>query len=289
MLLDTLGHSFRNRVIRFNFHRSGETVSRYFKAALHAVGELRNEFIKSLPPETPYKIKSSNRFMPFFNDCISVIDETHIKARVPKENEVAFRERKPSLTQNVLAAVDFDLRITYVLAGWEGSAHDAAVLKNALERSDGLRVPAGKYYLADGGYSTRNGFISTYRATRYHLKEFSSIQPTNSNELFNLQHSSLCTTVERAFGSLKNHFTIIKCEPYFPLQTQVEIVIVCCILHNWIVTEGGDEFIQSEDEWARRSHFRSRDQAAVEDSREWLDKRDEIAQFMWTRMQNYGY
>ncbi|PKU65323.1 hypothetical protein MA16_Dca018631 [Dendrobium catenatum] len=261
MLLDTLGHSFRNRVIRFNFHRSGETVSRYFKAALHAVGELRNEFIK---------------------DCISVIDETHIKARVPKENEVAFRERKPSLTQNVLAAVDFDLRITYVLAGWEGSAHDAAVLKNALERSDGLRVPAGKYYLADGGYSTRNGFISTYRATRYHLKE-------NSNELFNLQHSSLCTTVERAFGSLKNHFTIIKCEPYFPLQTQVEIVIVCCILHNWIVTEGGDEFIQSEDEWARRSHFRSRDQAAVEDSREWLDKRDEIAQFMWTRMQNYGY
>jgi hypothetical protein len=42
-----------------------------------------------------------------------------------------------------MAAVDFDLRFTYVLAGWEGSAHDALILADALERSDGLRVPAG--------------------------------------------------------------------------------------------------------------------------------------------------
>lgn len=43
----------------------------------------------------------------------------------------------------MLAAVDFDLRFTYVLAGWEGSAHDALILADALERDDGLRVPPG--------------------------------------------------------------------------------------------------------------------------------------------------
>ncbi|PKU82988.1 hypothetical protein MA16_Dca009460 [Dendrobium catenatum] len=178
MLLHTLGHSVRNRVIRFNFHRSGETVSRYFKSALYAIGELRNEFIKPTPPETPYKIKSK--------DCIGAIDVTHIKARVPKENEAAFRGRKSYPTQNVLPTVDFDLRFTYMLVGWKGSSHDVVVLKNALKRSDGLCVPTGKYYLADGGYSTRNGFISPYCATIYYLKEFISIQPTNSKELFNL-------------------------------------------------------------------------------------------------------
>jgi hypothetical protein len=47
----------------------------------------------------------------------------------------------------VLAAVDFNLRFTYVLAGWEGSAHDALILANALERDDGLRVPPGTYDL----------------------------------------------------------------------------------------------------------------------------------------------
>jgi hypothetical protein len=53
----------------------------------------------------------------------------------------AFRGRKHSSTQNVLAAVDFDLKFTYVLAGWEGSAHDALILADALERVDGLTVP----------------------------------------------------------------------------------------------------------------------------------------------------
>ena len=35
-----------------------------------------------------------------------------------------FRGRKSITTQNVLAAVDFYLRFTYVLARWEGSGHD---------------------------------------------------------------------------------------------------------------------------------------------------------------------
>jgi hypothetical protein len=42
-----------------------------------------------------------------------------------------------------MAAVDFDLRFTYVLAGWEGSAHDAVVLVDALQRHNGLVVPKG--------------------------------------------------------------------------------------------------------------------------------------------------
>ena len=54
--------------------------------------------------------------------------------------QAIFRGRKHTITQNVLAAVDFDLRFTYVLAGWEGSAHDALILSDALEIPDGLRA-----------------------------------------------------------------------------------------------------------------------------------------------------
>jgi len=57
--------------------------------------------------------------------------------------QAAFRGRKNAPTQNVLAAVSFDLKFTYVLAGWEGSAHDATILADALQRDDGLRVPPG--------------------------------------------------------------------------------------------------------------------------------------------------
>lgn len=54
-----------------------------------------------------------------------------------------FRGRKSFPTQNVLAAVDFDLRFIYVLAGWEGSAHDSYVLQDALSRPNGLKIPEG--------------------------------------------------------------------------------------------------------------------------------------------------
>ena len=74
---------------------------------------------------------------------MGAIDGTHILAWVPAISRAAFLGRKHTTTQNVLAAVDFDLRFTYVLAGFEGSAHDALILADALQREDGLKVPQG--------------------------------------------------------------------------------------------------------------------------------------------------
>ena len=42
-----------------------------------------------------------------------------------------------------MAFVDFDLKFIYVLASWEGSAHDALILANAIDRNDGFIVPEG--------------------------------------------------------------------------------------------------------------------------------------------------
>ena len=75
-------------------------------------------------------------------------------ARVSTKVLVAFRGRKGTTTQNVMVVVDFDLKFTFVLVYWEGSAHDALILANALERDDGLWVPQGildKYVDVDVG------------------------------------------------------------------------------------------------------------------------------------------
>jgi len=74
---------------------------------------------------------------------VGAIDGTHVLARIPAKERAAFLGRKHTTTQNVLAAVNFDLRFTYVLAGWEGSAHDALILADAIQRDDGLKVPQG--------------------------------------------------------------------------------------------------------------------------------------------------
>jgi hypothetical protein len=71
------------------------------------------------------------------------IDGTHVRASISKEMETSFRGRKSHTTQNVMAAVYFDLWFTYVMAGREGMTNDALVLRDALERQNGLCVPQG--------------------------------------------------------------------------------------------------------------------------------------------------
>ena len=60
---------------------------------------------------------------------------------MPPEIQGRFRGRKDGTMQNVLAAISFDLKFTYVLAGWEGSAHDSRVLNDAFARPGGFSIP----------------------------------------------------------------------------------------------------------------------------------------------------
>ncbi|KAK9998947.1 hypothetical protein SO802_018550 [Lithocarpus litseifolius] len=124
-------------------------------------------------------------------DCIGAIDGTHVRASMPPEIQGRFRGRKDGTTQNVLAAISFDLKFTYVLARWEGSAHDSRVLNDAFARLGGFSILEGKYYLGDAGCGNKNGILSPYRSVRYHLKEFSDHPSENEHELLNLCHSSL--------------------------------------------------------------------------------------------------
>ncbi|KAK1650781.1 hypothetical protein QYE76_068586 [Lolium multiflorum] len=96
------------------------------------------------------------------------------------------------------------------------------ILAKSLERADGLKVPQGKFYLADAGYACRPGFLPPFRSTRYLLNELSArFYPKNGKELFNPKHSSLRITVERAFSALKNKFKIVDQKPFHTFSTQM--------------------------------------------------------------------
>ncbi|KAK5836962.1 hypothetical protein PVK06_012768 [Gossypium arboreum] len=224
-------------------------------------------------------------FYPYFKDCIGALYGTHVRASVPLNIQGRFRSRKRGTTQNVLAAITFDLKFSYVLAGWKGSAHDSRILSDALSRPRGLRISEGKYYLADAGYGIRNGFITPYRGVRYHLKEFSAQGPENAKELFNLRHSSLRITIERVFGILKKLFRVLDAEPFWNFQTQVDIVLACCIIHNHIMGVDPSDLLNQglyEEPESDLIISTLTEREEREEAREWSVKRDEIAQTMWT-------
>jgi hypothetical protein len=61
MFLHVEGHNQRFKVIGWGFRRSGETISRYFREVLYAVGELHNEMIVPLSTSVHPKILNSRR------------------------------------------------------------------------------------------------------------------------------------------------------------------------------------------------------------------------------------
>ena len=68
-------------------------------------------------------------------------------------------------------------------------------------------------------------------------------EPRNEKELFNLRHVSLRNVVERIFGILKSQFPILRIAPPFPYATQVELVLACATVHNFLCKEcRPDEF-----------------------------------------------
>jgi hypothetical protein len=42
--------------------------------------------------------------------------------------------------KNVMPAVDFDIRFTFMMVDWEGTTYNALILRDALKRENGLRV-----------------------------------------------------------------------------------------------------------------------------------------------------
>ncbi|MFQ6667265.1 hypothetical protein Gotur_033348 [Gossypium turneri] len=67
-----------------------------------------------------------------------------------------------------------DMHFVYVLPSWEASVADGRVLRDAISRRHGLKVPHGKGY-----------------------------QPSTSEEFFNMKHASAHNVIERCFGLLK--------------------------------------------------------------------------------------
>ncbi|KAI3417308.1 uncharacterized protein J3R85_014582 [Psidium guajava] len=170
--------------------------------------------------------------------CVGAIDGTHISASVPVSQQIPYRGRKGTTTQNVLCVCSFDMKFTFVYAEWEGSANDCRVLSAALEtpRLQFPRPPLGKYYVVDSGYAALPGFLTPFKGERYHLNDYRGRgrRPRTAKELFNRRHSSLRNVIERSFGALKNRFSILRQMPPFTIRKQARIVIACCALHNYI-------------------------------------------------------
>ena len=84
---------------------------------------------------------------------------------------------------------------------------------------------------------------------------------------------------------LKKHFRVLDAEPFWSFETQVRVVLACCVVHYHImgvepndhIMEDAMNQVESSDSQQERQLRRE----SVEYSRSWNAKRDEICQAMW--------
>ncbi|XP_056164068.1 uncharacterized protein LOC130137309 [Syzygium oleosum] len=118
IFLYLVGHKNSNRDLCERFQRSGATINKYFNIVLKAVIELSKEIIKpSSFDVVPEEILMDPNHKRYFKDCVGAIDGTHINASIPISQQIPYRGRKGSTTQNVMCACSFDMKFTFVYAG----------------------------------------------------------------------------------------------------------------------------------------------------------------------------
>ena len=77
---------------------------------------------------------------------MGALDGTYIKVNVPEVDKPRYRTRKSEIATNVLGVCSRNMKFIFVLPGWEGLASNSRVLRDAISRPNGLRVPTGKNY-----------------------------------------------------------------------------------------------------------------------------------------------
>jgi len=116
--------------------RSTETCSKKFEKVLASVSKPAADIIRPVDPEfrTVHQTLQSPRFSLYFDNCIGAIDGIHVPVVVPTNKAVQHTRRHEYTTQNMMAICDFDMRFTFVVAGWSGSIHGMRVCKYALDK-----------------------------------------------------------------------------------------------------------------------------------------------------------
>ncbi|KAL0449386.1 UNVERIFIED_CONTAM: hypothetical protein Slati_1495000 [Sesamum latifolium] len=285
MFLSVLAHHKKNHTVKYDFIRSRRTVSKHFHRVLNAVLRLHPLLLAHPTPVPPNSNNSNFRYYKILQGYLGALDEPYIDVHVKAQDRARYRTRKGSIAVNVLGVCNRDMHFIYVLARWEGSAADSRVLRDAITRPTGLKIPRGNYYLVNSVYSNAEGFLSPYRGVRYHLKEWESGNntPQNHQEFFNMKHASARNVIERTFGLLKARWAILRSPSFYDIDDQNRIIIACCLLHNFIHQEMSVDPLESmlNETLSQVDAENTEYICTVETKSVWNSWRDEIAKSMY--------
>lgn len=175
-----------------------------------------------------------------FPQCLGSIDGTYIKIQPPKHDAHSYFCHKSFYSTVLLAVCDAKYRFLYINVGAAGRCNDAYILRNSslikyLSSSvlrdlskplGGENVPV--CLIGDAAFPLRATLQKPYPESRVISK---------TDQHYNYRLSRARRVIENAFGRLKARFRMLKLLEV-RLEKVVNIIKVCCVLHNLCETTG---------------------------------------------------
>ena len=237
------------------------TISNLFGIAVNTTGLILHQFCSTIIdlflhklikfPSTDAEIcHTMNGFLTKFGYplCLGSLDGTHIQIKPPPGAEPDCYNYKKFHSVIMLATVNSDLIFTYINVGAPGRCNDSSVysrstlydvIQNSIHRNYYLiesNVTIYAHFIADSAFALHSTLMKPYcEKSNMSRKEC----------MFNYRLSRARSTVERAFGMMKNRFRCIHRKMEYELDNSLRIIKAIAILHNLCIISGDD----SELDW----------------------------------------
>lgn len=103
----------------------------------------------------------------------------------------------------------------------------------------------GNYYLCNNGYTNSPSFLSPFRGVCYYLDGWG---PSASRQINyqDMRHTRARNIIERAFGVLKMRQGNLQSPYFYPIHTQICLLMAYFLLHNFICGEMVDDPMEAQ-------------------------------------------
>ncbi|CAH1979298.1 unnamed protein product [Acanthoscelides obtectus] len=175
-----------------------------------------------------------------FENCLGAVDGKHIAIKQPPGSGSYYYNYKGFFSVVLFAIVNANYEFTYVSCGTNGRISDGGVIKKTdfynLLITDSLKLPQPVnmrgiqnklpfVFIGDEAFSLLTNFMTPYRQTNSIGYE---------EKCFNYRLCRARRVVENAFGIMANRFRIFLTPIATKVDTVDDIVMACCVLHNFL-------------------------------------------------------
>lgn len=227
--------------LRYDWQMGDNTISKIVRQVSKAIIEVFGEELLMPPTTQEGWLEVAKKFSERWNfhHTLGAIDGKHVSITKPAKSGSLYYNYKGFFSIILLAVVDADYKFLWVDAGSNGACSDAQIfndceLKEMVETGM-LSLPADEP-LPDGDTDVPYFFIGddAFALRSWLMKPFSKRDLTRQEQVFNYRLSRARRIVENAFGILANRFGCLLTTLRVSPSTATDVVLACCILHNFL-------------------------------------------------------